>query len=236
MDTFAALALATEPPSVEILYGKPYSRNDDIVTMTMWRNIFGQALFQIIVLLCLLVWGKELLGIDSYLGRKCNWDSEEFWEEVDGELQGTCKTLQYTMLFQTFVFMQVFNEINSRKLGEKEFNVFAGFFNNWLFISITILTVVVQIALVQYGGFPVRCVPLTGTQHGICIGIGALSLFVGIAVKFIPSRIFKFMRINQKEDDDAIEKGVVNSLRKSVTMRNKQRNASVKVGIQADED
>ena len=206
--------------------------------MTMWRNIFGQALFQIVVLLCLLVWGKELLGIHSYLGKECDWTTEDFYvaNEATGDLEGTCKTLQYTMLFQTFVFMQVFNEINSRKLGEKEFNVFAGFFNNWLFIVITIITVVVQIALVQYGGFPVRCVPLTSTQHGICIGIGAFSLIVGIFVKFIPSRIFKFMRINQKEEDNAIERGVVNSLRKSVTMRSKNRQASMKVGIQADDE
>jgi Ca2+ transporting ATPase len=45
MDTFAALALATEPPSEELLEQPPYGRNDVIVTSVMWRNIFGQAMF-----------------------------------------------------------------------------------------------------------------------------------------------------------------------------------------------
>jgi magnesium-transporting ATPase (P-type) len=45
MDTFAALALATEPPSDELLLQKPYRRDDIIVTPVMWRNIVGQGLY-----------------------------------------------------------------------------------------------------------------------------------------------------------------------------------------------
>jgi len=55
----------------------------------------------------------------------------------------TEKTRHYTLIFNTFVFMQVFNEINSRKLGAYEYNVFKGFFNNALFISVIIVTIVV---------------------------------------------------------------------------------------------
>lgn len=138
------------------------------------------------------------------------------------------------MLFQTFVFMQVFNEINSRKLGEREFNVFAGFFNNWLFLFITVVTVVVQIALVQYGGFPVRCVPLTTNQHLVCIGIGGFSLILGVFIKFIPSRIFSFMKLNNKDTEHTLKSGPVNSLRKSLTlsMRKKLEKEGGKVSIQ----
>jgi len=68
MDTFAALALATEPPTEDILNRRPYSRNEDIVTTTMWRNIFGQGIYQIIVLFTMLVTGETLLGIESYKG------------------------------------------------------------------------------------------------------------------------------------------------------------------------
>ena len=45
MDTFAALALATEPPKEDILKGKPYPKNDSIVTPVMWRNVIGQSFF-----------------------------------------------------------------------------------------------------------------------------------------------------------------------------------------------
>jgi len=45
MDTFAALALATEPPNPDIIKGKPYPKNDSIITATMWRNVIGQSFF-----------------------------------------------------------------------------------------------------------------------------------------------------------------------------------------------
>jgi len=45
MDTFAALALATEPPSLELLDREPVSRFDKIVNAVMWRNIFGQGFY-----------------------------------------------------------------------------------------------------------------------------------------------------------------------------------------------
>ncbi len=89
------------------------------------------------------------------------------------------KLIQYGIVFHAFVFMQVFNEINARKLGEKEYNVFAGFFNNFLFLLIMIITIVVQILIVQYGGQVTRTVPLTWDQHLFCIGVGALSIIVG---------------------------------------------------------
>ena len=49
-----ALALATEPPSMALLDQKPYSRQDNIVTPVMWRNIFGQALYQLAIFFCFL--------------------------------------------------------------------------------------------------------------------------------------------------------------------------------------
>jgi hypothetical protein len=42
----------------------------------------------------------------------------------------------YTIIFNAFIMMQLFNMINARKLGEREFNIFRGFFNNWLFIAV----------------------------------------------------------------------------------------------------
>lgn len=47
MDTFAALALATEEPSEALLDERPYKRTDSIFTPVMWRNIIGQTIYQI---------------------------------------------------------------------------------------------------------------------------------------------------------------------------------------------
>lgn len=63
MDTFAALALATEPPSDSLLDRQPQSRFEKIVNPIMWRNIIGQGIYQIIVLLIMLFGGQTLYGL-----------------------------------------------------------------------------------------------------------------------------------------------------------------------------
>ena len=65
MDTFAALALATEPPKEEVLKGRPYPKNDSIVNPVMWRNVIGQAVFQITILSLLLFCGEYILNTES---------------------------------------------------------------------------------------------------------------------------------------------------------------------------
>lgn len=132
MDTFAAMALATEPPKDDIIKGKPYPKDDNIITSVMWRNIIGQSFFQILVL-SILLFGGSYLFIEF---RR----PDELWTPDKG--------FHYTFIFNTFIFMQVFNEINCRKIGEHEFNVFANFFNNSMFIFIILLTIIVQILLV----------------------------------------------------------------------------------------
>ena len=49
----------------------------------------------------------------------------------------------YTIIFNAFIMMQLFNMINARKLGEREFNIFSGFFNNWMFLAVYALMWVV---------------------------------------------------------------------------------------------
>jgi len=121
------------------------------------------------------------------------------------------------LIFHTFVFMQVFNEINSRKLGKLEYNVFHGFFNNLLFILIIIFTIIVQCVLVQYGGQSVRTVPLTWQQHLICIGIGAFSLIWGVVVKLIlPVRLFESIQMKEEPLNEEEQKlAYTNTFRKS---------------------
>lgn len=112
--------------------------------------------------------------------------------------------------------MQVFNEINSRKLGQV-YNVFQGFFNNLLFLIIIVFTIAVQCTLVQYGGKSVRTVPLTWQEHCLCIGIGAFSLVVSVLIKaFIP--VEWFSRLAMKEEplsEEEQQAAFTTNLRKS---------------------
>lgn len=68
MDSFAALALATEPPSAELLNRKPYKKNEYIITASMWKIILGQSIYQITILMTMLFFGYELLGIEEKFG------------------------------------------------------------------------------------------------------------------------------------------------------------------------
>jgi magnesium-transporting ATPase (P-type) len=87
MDTLAALALATEVPTPELLLRRPYGRFDRLVSNRMWFNIFAHAIFQITLLLIMLFLGERIYlnGIDHKDKRDVN----------------------YTMVFNSFVFFQV---------------------------------------------------------------------------------------------------------------------------------
>ena len=225
MDTCGALALATEPPSDSLLNDKPYPRDDQIVTPTMIRNILGQAFYQIAVLLTLLFAGAEMFGLvydkDSigfYI--KTTVDGKDYFTPNDPKFE------HYTLIFHAFVFMQIFNEINARKLGEREFNVFEGFFNNLLFIGIIIATIAVQICMVEFGGAALRTVPLTLEQHIICICIGMFSLIQGVLIKFIPSKLFSFIKVK----DEAMTEAQMNSSMMSIVRKPTFKKSASKVG------
>lgn len=234
MDTFAALALATEPPNEDVLQRKPADKADAIVNPVMWRNIVGQSIFQIITLLVLMFKGGEIFNIDYK-------QSDPFYPTADQilahptepwiEQEPTTKVLMYSIIFQTFVFMQLFNQINSRKLGEREFNIFSSFFNNWLFIVITIATFAIQVVIVQYGGRYMRAVPLTVEQNLWCAAIGAFSLPVGFLLKFIPGSWFEWIKLEdtpmKKEEE---QQSMMASLRKSHTMRSGSHRSSIRRG------
>jgi Ca2+ transporting ATPase len=134
----------------------------------------------------------------------------------------TQKLLHYTLVFQIFVFMQLFNQINARKIELGEFNVFQGFFNNFLFIGVTLFTFAVQIFMVQVGGKAVKTYPLTAEQNMICLAFGAFELVWGIIVKLMPMRFFQCISL----DETPIPEGqttFASALKKSSVMHKKDK-------------
>lgn len=79
MDTCGALALATEEPEEKLMNDQPHPRKSDIMNAVMYRNIFGQAIYQIIVLLTLLFAGKDIFGLEFI-------DTVGFYEKTNGEV------------------------------------------------------------------------------------------------------------------------------------------------------
>jgi Ca2+ transporting ATPase len=117
------------------------------------------------------------------------------WEETEWSDEGY---IHFTIFFNTFVFLQVFNEINSRKLRSSDLNVFTDFFNNPLFLIIISSTVLLQILIVQFGGEAVNCNALTFAQHFWCLVIGAGGLLSGYVTRKLPMRWFLWVKINEE--------------------------------------
>lgn len=133
MDTLASLALATEMPTQDLLLRKPYGRTKPLISRTMMKNIIGHALYQLVVIFFLLFFGHRMFDIDSGLGTPLHAPPSQ----------------HFTIIFNTFVMMTLFNEINSRKIhGER--NIFQGLFSNPIFYSIIIITAVSQVSYLDH--------------------------------------------------------------------------------------
>ncbi|XP_029333480.1 plasma membrane calcium-transporting ATPase 4 isoform X3 [Mus caroli] len=177
MDTFASLALATEPPTESLLRRRPYGRNKPLISRTMMKNILGHAVYQLLIVFLLVFAGDRLFDIDS--GRKAPLNSPP--------------SQHYTIVFNTFVLMQLFNEINARKIhGEK--NVFAGIYRNIIFCSVVLGTFFCQIMIVELGGKPFSCTSLTMEQWMWCLFIGIGELLWGQVISAIPTKSLKFLK------------------------------------------
>lgn len=116
--------------------------------------------------------------------------------------------------------MQVFNQINARKIELGEMNVFAGFFNNWLFIGVTLFTVVIQMVMVEIGGVTVKCCPLDNEQNMLCLAIGAGELLWGLLIKFMPLKLFQCVSLDDKPmQEDQKQSALTSTFKKQRTMK-----------------
>jgi len=158
MDSLASLALASEPPINELLERPPVNRTDNMISTRMWANMLGQSAYQICVVMTLLFAGPSLLTLEP-----------GHLQEDRGE-----NSVHYTLIFNVFVWMQLFNEINSRKL-KGECNVFKGMLNNPIFCSILFVTSVLQVLIVQIGGKAMHV-----ADGGLSGNLWALSLILGV--------------------------------------------------------
>ena len=106
----------------------------------MWYNMIGQAAYQVMVVLVLMFQGHQMA--QDELDAAGVSDGIEFFEATHKYSR------QYTIIFNAYVLMQLFNEVNCRMLkGEKW--VFAGIQNNKYFVRIWVTTVVLQVVFAQ---------------------------------------------------------------------------------------
>uniref|UniRef100_A0A0K0EKG1 Calcium-transporting ATPase n=1 Tax=Strongyloides stercoralis TaxID=6248 RepID=A0A0K0EKG1_STRER len=173
MDTLASLALATEYPTEDLLDRKPYGRTKSLISRTMVKNIVGHAIYQLIILFLLLFFADQIIpGVSN--GREAPL--------------GAPPSKHFTVIFNAFVLMTLFNEINSRKI-HNERNIFKGIFTNPIFCTIWIVTFISQILIIQFGGYWFSTAPLDIIQWSVCLGLGLSELIWGQVISTIPSTI-----------------------------------------------
>ncbi|KAK2743654.1 plasma membrane calcium [Myotisia sp. PD_48] len=172
MDTFAALALATDAPTEQILDRKPSPKSASLFSTTMWKMILGQSVYQLVVTFTLYFAGAQILGYDP--------NDDDLSKQLN------------TIVFNTFVWMQIFNEFNNRRLDNK-FNIFENIHKNYWFMGINLFMVGAQIMIIFVGGAALKVVPLSGVQWAICIVCAILCVPWAVALRCIPDPHFKVL-------------------------------------------
>jgi len=161
MDTLASLALATEPPRPELMKREPYKRDCSVVSKPMLLMMCGHTFYQMAVMFFTCFYAHILFDIEYGLqvAHGC------------GDAPGL---RHMTITFNVFVWMQLFNEVNARRIaGER--NVFDGLLQNPFFYTIMIIQCVGQAVICQFGGSAFKIDPdgLDGAQWVYCLAFGA---------------------------------------------------------------
>lgn len=167
-----SLYRATDAPTEKILDRKPVPKTASLFTLTMWKMILGQAIYQLAVTFMLYFAGDKLLG--AHLD--------------DTDLGHRSKQLS-TVVFNTFVWMQIFNEFNNRRLDNK-FNIFEGMLRNYWFLSINAVMVGGQVMIVYVGGAAFGVTRLSGILWAVCLICAVGCLPWAVLLRTLPDRHF----------------------------------------------
>ena len=152
MDTFAALALASIPPSEDVMQEKPRKSTDFIITRPMWWNIIGVGVIFLVVLMGML------------------W----YYNHIPGGMT----TYDLTVFFTFFVMLQFWNLFNARVFGTNH-SAFSQLSKSYGMELIVLAIIVGQVLIVQYGGAVFRTVPLDGMTWLQIVALSSCVLWVG---------------------------------------------------------
>ena len=158
MDTFAALALASIPPSESVMQEKPRSSNDFIISKAMRSYILGVGGAFLIILMGMLYWFNHA--------------------------EGGMTPERLTIFFTFFVMLQFWNLFNARVFGTTD-SAFKGISKSYGMELIVLAILIGQFLIVQFGGAVFRTVPLDLVTWVIIIASTSLVLWVGEAIRFI---------------------------------------------------
>lgn len=200
MDSLASLALATEPPKLELLDRPPHSRDDYIINRKMVKHILAMSIYQSIVVFTLTFSGEYWIIEDQgytprngdYImsGRLYDWNGDDKYKKLRDSSNDPGPSRHFTIVFTAFVLMQIFNMLNARKIND-EFNIFSGIHKNTMFIVIWITILILQILITQFTQdvFVVARDGLFWFHWLLCFIFGISVLPVDALIKLLPDSL-----------------------------------------------
>lgn len=167
MDTFAAMALASLPPSERVMKRKPRNRNAFIIDKHMGSIILGVGglFFVLLLVLLYLFQYAEVTRMSDFLSLEINQDFAEL------------SRYEHSLFFSLFVWMQFWNMFNARayETGRSAFH-FKGASG---FVSIALVIVLGQILIVTFGGDMFSVVPLSVEDWIVTLVVTSPILLIG---------------------------------------------------------
>ena len=190
MDIFGALALASTRPGATT---ERYNNSSKVMTSAMYRQIFGVSLFMIGIMMVIMFAGKSIFNL-TYFASTQTIDLNDFG-------LGKNKMEHFTLIWNTFVFLQVFNLINCRDVSSSGRNGFSGLHKNLFTIMIILMIVGVQfLSCFTFLGRIFFEATYTGAREWmVCVVAASSVLLANALIKFIPESIFAKAQLNEKE-------------------------------------
>lgn len=213
MDSFAALALALEPPTDKLFEQKPHGRTEPLISRQMWLNIGASGLLMFAVMMTVLyapgVFGlpeesdpkfvdSAIEHVDDVIAEGdghndfSDYDddgdgaisAEERQQAIDDEASREADVYRDSFLFNTFVWLQVFNAFNARSIRADR-TPFANLRNSTSFMGIIAIIAVSQVVIMFIGGAVFSIVPIDASAWAVSLAVGVCIIPVGFAIRAI---------------------------------------------------
>lgn len=133
MDALASIALTSDHPTQEILRHRPYGREKPLISRAVLRNVIFHSIYQIVVIFILIYVFPDFTDTRFGYGSK-----------------SICQPSQHaTMVFTTFILMQLFNEVNCRRVQDRNVFVTKGEGFNFVFFLILMICFAIQVMCIK---------------------------------------------------------------------------------------
>ncbi|KAH9174557.1 hypothetical protein EDB89DRAFT_1848806 [Lactarius sanguifluus] len=167
--TFAVLVLATDPGSPVLFNQKPDKKLFKSLTINMTKQILGQSYYQSTIIIIFHAFGSQILG---------------FHHTDNSSLTKHYSVIIRTLIFNVFVFAQIFNSFNCCRLDQK-LNVFEGLWRNWYFIAV--VTIGVSLLLICSLGSAFGITYMGAREWVVSLTLASVSLPLGALIRLIPN-------------------------------------------------